>query len=196
MTMADNGSANRLHNRRVRQQQSAGRPLIDENGNKSNKFANAGAAAGGFFGGLGSTIVPPVNVTINNSKGGGQQSQKAKAQSLLPPPEFWSPAQTRNYCNSLRAAAVTLSIEVAMGAEILSATLSQVPDPEGKSFGSKIRAAKVARKMRKAASALQSAAKNAAACYSVYTQEFEQEINAVRHRAKRPERPRMNWADQ
>lgn len=163
---------------------------------KSNKFANAGAAAGGFIGGLGSTIVPPLNVTINNSKGGGRQNQRAKAQSLLPPPEFWSPAQTRNYCNSVRAAAVTLSIEVAMGAEILNATLSQVPDPEGKSFGSKIRAAKVARKMRKAASALQSAAKNAAACYSAYTQEFEQEINAVRHRAKRPERPRMNWADQ
>jgi hypothetical protein len=164
---------------------------------KGNKFANAGAAAGGFLGGLGGSFVPPVNVTINNSKGGGQpQSTKAKAQSLLPPPEFWSPAQTRNYCNSLRAAAVTLSIEVAMGAEILNATLSQVPDPEGKSFGSKIRAVKVARKMRKAANALQSAAKNAAACYSVYTQEFEQEINAVRHRAKRPERPRMNWADQ
>jgi hypothetical protein len=163
---------------------------------KGNKFANAGAAAGGFLGGLGGSVVPPLNITINNSKGVSPQGQKAKAQSLLPPPEFWSPAQTRNYCNSLRAAAVTLSIEVAMGAEILNATLSQVPDPEGKSFGSKIRAAKVARKMRKAASALQSAAKNAAACYSVYTQEFEQEINAVRHRAKRPERPRMNWADQ
>jgi len=162
---------------------------------KGNKFANAGAAAGGFLGAVGGSFVPPVNVTINNNKG-GQQGAKAKAQSLLPPPEFWSPAQTRNYCNSLRAAAVTLSIEVAMGAEILNATLSQVPDPEGKSFGSKIRAAKVARKMRKAASALQSAAKNAAACYSVYTHEFEQEINAVRHRAKRPERPRMNWADQ
>lgn len=162
---------------------------------KGNKFANAGAAAGGFVGAMGGSFVPPINVTVNNNKG-GQQGAKAKAQSLLPAPEFWSPAQTRDYCNSLRAAAVALSIEVAMGAEILSATLSQVPDPEGKSFGSKIRAAKVARKMRKAASALQSAAKNAAACYSVYTQEFEQEINAVRHRAKRPERPRMNWADQ
>ena len=171
-------------------------PPRDGNNGKGNKFANAGAAAGGFLGGLGGSLTPPLNITINNGKGGGQQNQRAKAQSLLPAPEFWSPAQTRNYCNSLRAAAVTLSIEVAMGAEILNATLSQVPDPEGKSFGSKIRAAKVARKMRKAASALQSAAKNAAACYSVYTQEFEQEINAVRHRAKRPERPRMNWADQ
>ncbi|RSS16633.1 plasmid transfer protein TraA [Streptomyces sp. WAC08401] len=163
---------------------------------KGNKFANAGAAAGGFLGGLGGSLTPPLNITINNNKGGQQQGVKAKAQSLMPPPEFWSPAQTRDYCNSLRAAAVALSIEVAMGAEILNATLSQVPDPEGKAFGSKIRAQKVARKMRKAASALQSAAKNAAACYAVYTQEFEQEINAVRQRAKRPERPRMNWADQ
>lgn len=157
--------------------------------------AGAAGAAGSFVGGVAGGIVPNVNVTVNNSKG-GQQGARAKAQSLLPPPEFWSPAQTRNYCNTLRAAAVALAIEVSMGAEILSATLSQVPDPEGKSFGSKIRAAKVARKMRKAASGLQAAAKNAAACYSVYSQEFEQEINAVRHRAKRPERPRMNWADQ
>lgn len=156
--------------------------------------AGAAGAAGSFVGGVAGGVVP--NVTVNVNGRGGQRGVRAQAQSLLPPPEFWSPAQTRNYCNTLRAAAVALAIEVSMGAEILSATLSQVPDPEGKSFGSKIRAAKVARKMRKAASGLQAAAKNAAACYSVYSQEFEQEINAVRHRAKRPERPRMNWADQ
>ncbi|MBJ6623677.1 hypothetical protein H4N49_37110, partial [Streptomyces sp. DHE17-7] len=42
---------------------------------------------------------------------------------------------------------MALSIEVAMGAEILNATLSQVPDPEGKAFGSKI--GKGPAKMRK-----------------------------------------------
>jgi hypothetical protein len=50
--------------------------------------------------------------------------------------------------------------------------------------------------MRKSADALRDAAKNAAACYSTYTQEFEQEINAVRHRARKPQQPRINWADQ
>jgi hypothetical protein len=167
-------------------------------GDKGNKFANAGAAAGGFVGALGGSFVPPVNVTVNNNKGGTARGGggRSHAESLLPSPEFGSPAQVRNYCNTLRAAAVTLSIEVAMGAEILKGVLAAVPDPEGRAFGSRVRAAKVARKMQRSADALRDAAKNAAACYSVFQQEFEEEINRVRHRARRPQQPVMNWAQQ
>ncbi|MEV5088537.1 plasmid transfer protein TraA [Streptomyces griseoincarnatus] len=164
---------------------------------KGNKFANAGAAAGGFVGALGGSFVPPVNVTVNNHKntarsGGG----RSHAESLLPAPEFTSPAQVRNYCNTLRAAAVTLSIEVAMGAEILKGVLAAVPDPDGRAFGSRVRAAKVARKMQRSADALRDAAKNAAACYAVFQQEYEEEIQRVRHRARKPQQPVMNWAQQ
>jgi hypothetical protein len=167
-------------------------------GDKGNKFANAGAAAGGFVGALGGSFVPPVNVTVNNNKGGTARGGggRSHAENLLPSPEFTSPAQVRNYCNTLRAAAVTLSIEVAMGAEILKGILAAVPDPEGRAFGSRVRAAKVARKMQRSADALRDAAKNAAACYSVFQQEFEEEINRVRHRARRPQQPVMNWAQQ
>ncbi|QNP70836.1 sporulation protein SsgA [Streptomyces roseirectus] len=164
---------------------------------KGAKFANAGAAVGGFVGAMGGSFVPPISVTVNNNKttarGGGGH---AHAGSLLPSPEFGSPAQVRNYCNTLRAAGVTLSIEVAMAAEILDSVLSAVPDPEGRAFGSRIRARKVSRKMRKSADALRDAAKNAAACYSAFQQEFEEEINRVRHRARKPQQPVMNWAQQ
>ncbi|MDN3024708.1 plasmid transfer protein TraA [Streptomyces sp. S.PB5] len=165
--------------------------------NKGNKFANVGAAAGGFVGAMGGSFVPPINVTVNNNRnaarpGGGRSGN----QSLLPSPEFTSPAQVRNYCNTLRAAGVTLSIEVAMAAEILESVLAAVPDPEGRAFGSRIRARKVARKMRKSADGMRDAAKNAAACYSAFQQEFEEEINRVRHRARRPAQPVMNWAQQ
>ncbi|QWB24795.1 MULTISPECIES: plasmid transfer protein TraA [Streptomyces] len=195
--MADNGSANRAANRRYRQAQHAGRPLIDETGHKSNKFANAGAVAGGFVGALGGSMVPPINVTVNNNKrGSGSNGRRSHAEALLPAPDFTSPAQVRNYCNTLRAAAVTLSIEVAMGTEILKGVLAAVPDPEGRAFGSRIRAAKVARKMNKAADDLRSAAKNAAACYATFQQEFEEEINRVRHRARKPKQPVMNWDQQ
>lgn len=91
---------------------------------------------------------------------------------------------------------MTLSIEVAMGAEILKGVLAAVPDPEGRTFGSRIRAAKVARKMNKAADDLRAAAKNAAACYSTFQQEYEEEINRVRHRARKPQQPVINWAQQ
>ncbi|MGY5630298.1 plasmid transfer protein TraA [Streptomyces sp. UC1A3] len=166
---------------------------------KGHKFANAGAAAGGFVGALGGSFVPPVNVTVNNNKKGaarGGGGGRSHAESLLPAPEFTSPAQVRNYCNTLRAAAVTLSIEVAMGAEILKGVLAAVPDPDGRAFGSRVRAAKVARKMQRSADALRDAAKNAAACYAVFQQEYEEEINRVRHRARKPQQPVMNWAQQ
>ena len=107
---------------------------------KGNKFANVGAAAGGFVGAMGGSFVPPINVTVNNNRNSSAGGNGGNAQSLLPAPEFNSPAQVRNYCNTLRAAGVTLSIEVAMAAEILESVLASVPDPEGRPFGSRIRA--------------------------------------------------------
>ncbi|MFI2033234.1 plasmid transfer protein TraA [Streptomyces bottropensis] len=174
------------------------RPRGPVNDPKTGKFANAGAAAGGFVGALGGSIVPPINVTVNNNKrrAASPNGGRPHAEALLPAPDFGSPALVRHYCNTLRAAAVTLSIEVAMGTEILKGVLAAVPDPEGRAFGSRIRAAKVARKMNRAADDLRSAAKNAAACYATFQQEFEEEINRVRHRARKPQAPVMNWDQQ
>ncbi|MET9418833.1 plasmid transfer protein TraA [Streptomyces klenkii] len=155
---------------------------------------------------FGATFAPGFTVNVNagnrgGSRGGGRGGAPARrggghAEALLPPPEFTSPAQVRNYCNSLRAAAVALSIEVAMGAEILKGVLGSVPDPEGRLGGSRIRAAKVARKLQKSADALRDAAKTAAATYATFQQQYEEEINRVRHRARRPQAPRMDWAQQ
>ncbi|MET8249357.1 plasmid transfer protein TraA [Streptomyces sp. NPDC005202] len=154
---------------------------------------------------FGATFAPgfTINVNANKTNNGvptaanrAGTSGRSSAEALLPAPEFTSPAQVRNYCNSLRAAAVTLSIEVAMGAEIMKGVLAAVPDPEGRPFGSRARAAKVARKLQKSADALRDAAKNAAACYSTFQQQYEEEINRVRHRARRPQQPVMNWAQQ
>ncbi|WP_394432508.1 plasmid transfer protein TraA [Streptomyces sp. SGAir0957] len=183
------------------------RPAGGSNGSaKSNKFANAGAAAGGFVGAMGGSFAPPINITYNNNRGnggGGHNTRAAGAdnggphsQALLPAPEFTSPAQVRNYCNHLRAVCVTLSIEVAMGAEILKGVLSTVPDPEGRLGGSRMRANRVSRKLRKSADAARDAAKNAAATYALFQQQYEEEINRVRHRARRPQQPQMNWAQQ
>ncbi|NEB04333.1 plasmid transfer protein TraA [Streptomyces sp. SID13726] len=164
---------------------------------KTSKFANAGAAAGGLIGAMGSSFVPPINVTVNNNRTTATAvGSRGHMEALLPAPEFNSPAQVRNYCNSLRAAGVTLSIEVAMAAEILNGILAAVPDPDGKAFGSRLRAKRVSWKLQRSANALRDAAKNAAACYATFQQQYEEEIERVRHRARKPTQPVMNWAQQ
>ncbi|MCI4039888.1 plasmid transfer protein TraA [Streptomyces sp. TRM75563] len=199
--MASNNSS-RVNGSRQQQGQRPSTPPPPRQGGsgKGEKFASGvGAAAGGFVGAMGGSFVPPINLTINNSNKVSKQAAAGNgAQGLLPAPEFSSPAQIRDYCNTLRAAAVMLSFEVAMGAEILKAVLTTVPDPEGRMGGAKIRAFKVSRKMQKAADELRNAAKLAAACYAQFQQEFEGELNTHRHRARpRPAaQPRMNWGQQ
>ncbi|SFM01429.1 plasmid transfer protein TraA [Streptomyces pini] len=131
------------------------------------------------------------------SQGGGTGRAKPHAEALLPDPEFTSPASIRNYCNQLRALMTGVSFELAMASEILKGTLGAVPDPDGRPFGSRQRAARVSRKLMKSADAAKAAAVNAAATYAKFAQEYEEEINRVRHRARRstPAR-RIDWADQ
>lgn len=157
---------------------------------------------------FGASFAPSFTLNLSQSKtnnnGGGGRGGSVPAQgghggrsdAMLPPPEFTSPSDVRNYCNHLRALMVSVSFEVAMGAEILKGVLATVPDPEGRLGGSKARAWRVSRKLTKAADAAASAAKNAAATYAKFQQEYEEEINRVRHRARRPQGPRMDWARQ
>lgn len=188
--MARNGDANRTANQRYREARHAGNPLIDsQTGAKNNSAKFSGAFAPSFT----------LNVSQSKSttNGGGMQGgSRGHSDAALPAPEFTSPSDVRNYCNHLRALMVGVSFEVAMGAEILKGVLSTVPDPEGRVGGSKVRAWKVSRKLTKAADAARDAAKNAAACYAMFQREYEEEINRVRHRARKPSAPRMDWAKQ
>lgn len=141
-----------------------------------------------------------VNVSKSTTNGASVPAQgrggRAHSESSLPAPDFTSPADVRNYCNALRALMVGISFEVAMGAEILKGVLATVPDPEGRIGGSKARAWRVSRKLTKAADSAAAAAKNAAACYAQFQQQYEEEINRVKHRARKPSAPRMDWARQ
>ncbi|MFJ2906272.1 plasmid transfer protein TraA [Streptomyces sp. NPDC087212] len=156
---------------------------------------------------FGATFSPGFTVNVNagnkntprsngSNGGGGRGRGGAHPESLLPAPEFTSPSLVRNYCNSLRALSTGLSFELSMAAEIMQGVLGQVPDPDGKPFGSRMRARRVARKLAKSADAFKAAAVNAASTYAVFQQEFEEEINRVRHRARPRKTVQMNWTDQ
>lgn len=168
------------------------RTASNSKGNKFNSKTFGASFAPGFT----------LNVNAGNRSGGAAGfgapggSRGVHAESLLPAPEFNSPAQVREYCNALRAAMTGISFEISMAAEILKSVLKEVPDPDGRLGGSRIRAARVSRKLAKSADAARDAAKNAAATYQVFVQQYEQEIARVRHRATRPTRRHIDWAQQ
>ncbi|MER5873314.1 plasmid transfer protein TraA, partial [Streptomyces sp. NPDC002044] len=145
-----------------------GKPEAGANGSQSKSNSKSFNPQMGFT----------LNVNANRETTGGGQGQGRRSMEspntpsgMLPAPEFASPAQVRNYCNAVRAAMAMMAFELAMGAEIMKATLAQVPSPEGHVGSSKVRAWKVARKLSKSADAALDAAKNAAATYAAFQRE-------------------------
>ncbi|MCY0962792.1 plasmid transfer protein TraA [Streptomyces sp. H27-H5] len=126
------------------------------------------------------------NINVNSTKttstggqsGAGRQGG-GRSQFMLPDPEFGSAAELRNYCNTLRAFAVHASIEVMVAAEILQAALSQAKgSPEDNIIQHKIRARRIARKLKKAGESLADAASNAAATYAAFQREYADIMSA------------------
>lgn len=169
--------------------QTAGRTTngtTNDNG-KGNKFANAGAAVGGFVGAMGGSFVPPVNVTVNNNRGAagaGQGRGGRQSQFILGEPEFNNTDDVRNYCNHLRALMIQAAIELAMAAKILEARLGQsMPLPGENAIQTKMRAKKVAWKLKRASDGATAAAKNAVATYAAFQREY---ADLMRPRPQRP----------
>ncbi|MET9604505.1 plasmid transfer protein TraA [Streptomyces sp. NPDC006512] len=131
--------------------------------------------------------VNSTRTTTTGSHGGA--GGQGRSQFMLPDPEFGSAAELRNYCNSLRAFAVHASIEVMVAAEILQAALSQAKGtPQDNIIQHKIRARRIARKLKKAGESLADAASNAAATYAAFQREYADIITA--RPAQRPAQSR------
>ncbi|MFD9266814.1 plasmid transfer protein TraA [Streptomyces goshikiensis] len=122
-----------------------------------------------------------VNSTRTTQSGGGSQAggNHGRSHLMLPDPEFGSAADLRNYCNTLRAFGVHASIEVTVAAEILQAALSQASGlKDDNILQHKIRARRVARKLKKAGESLADAASNAAATYAAFQREYADIMSA------------------
>lgn len=144
----------------------------------SSTRANPQNKGGGAKHGPSFNFGPHINVnstrTTTTGGGGGQAGgNHGRSQLMLPDPEFGSAADLRNYCNTLRAFGVHASIEVMVAAEILQAALSQAKGvPQDNIIQHKIRARRVARKLKKAGEALADAASCAAATYAAFQREY------------------------
>ncbi|MFE7033511.1 plasmid transfer protein TraA [Streptomyces sp. NPDC057621] len=152
-----------------------GRPAGGANGaaNKGNKFANAGAAVGGFVGAMGGSFVPPVNITVNQNKGGVPGPRGGGSAFVLGDPEFNTTEDVRNYCNHARALMIQVGIELAMASKILEARLAQAQRlPGDNPIESRMRAKKVGWKLKRAADGATAAAKGAVGAYGAFTREY------------------------
>lgn len=124
------------------------------------------------------------------SNQGGQQftgrgnGARHGGHSPLADPEFFNNADIRNYCENGRGLFLQFAFELANAAEVLNAVLKEVPDPEGRAFGSRMRARRVSRKLKKAADDARDTAKNMAATYAAFQREFDPELAPYRSRQR------------
>ncbi|MFJ8567107.1 plasmid transfer protein TraA [Streptomyces sp. NPDC093514] len=109
-------------------------------------------------------------------QGQGQGQRGGRMHSPLGDPEFFSNVDIRNYCESGRGLFLQMSFELANAAEMLNAVLKEVPDPEGRPFGSRARARRVSKRMKKAAEDALGTAKNLAATYAAFQREFDPQL--------------------
>lgn len=155
------------------------------NNGKGHKFANAGAAAGGFVGAMGGSFVPPVNITINRTQNVGVQGGgRGGSNFVLGEPQFNGTEDVMNYCNHVRALMIQCAIELAMASKILEARLAQVPPRPGENVvQGRMRAKKVAWKIKRAADGATAVAKNAVGAYGAFTREYSDMIRPRPQRA-------------
>lgn len=146
----------------------------------SNGSSNGRSTSGSRGNGGGNSNGGGRSTSGSSGKGGG----KGKAYSPLADPEFFTNADVRQYCETARGGLMQLAFEIAMAAEVLEAVLREIPDPEGKPWGSRLRARRVAKRLAKTGDALVAAAKNSAATYAAFQREFSPELEPVRAKAK------------
>ncbi|MFD9629909.1 plasmid transfer protein TraA [Streptomyces violascens] len=123
----------------------------------------------------------------------GAAGGKQAGHSPLGDPEFFNSSDVRNYCDQARYVFLQLSFELAGAAEVLNGALKEIPDPEGKPWGSRSRARRVSRRLKKVADDARDAAKNAAATYAAFQREFEPELANYRARQARQPRRRFDF---
>lgn len=111
---------------------------------------------------------------------------------ILTDPEFLNPESIRAYANAGRELLRGVSVDLAVGAELLKAVLKEVP-VVGSNVpgGAKIRAFTIARHIDIAAEQTKDAAARMAQSYAAFLKHFAPELEAAG--AKRPAKPTFTF---
>lgn len=132
--------------------------------------------------------LPPVSLAFHKTvvHGGGASAPSGKA---LPGSGFTSDEDVRAFSEAIRRQARPRAVERALDAETLESVLRAIPDVTGSLSGSRARARRVSKHLKRIAAAEKLIAKQAAAMYATFCREFEAELTQIsRGRARQAPR--------
>lgn len=112
----------------------------------------------------------------------------------VPGSDFMSNEDIQKFCEHLRKQSRTRATERAMDADHLEAVLRTIPDVTGGLGGSRARARRVTRPLKKIAAAEKVIQKNAALVYATFEREFDSNLRKVGKGRVQPTQPsRFGW---
>lgn len=161
-------------------------------GRTDNRTINKTRNGGGFN--------PSLNLTVNEKTGlphsVGQPGQQGEGQQSgggkVPGSDFMSNEDIRAYCEHYRKKGRNLATEMAMDADHLEAVLRTIRDSSGSLGGSRARARRVTRWLKKAAAAQKAQQKYFASLYGTFEREYESNLRTIKAR-QQPAARSFNW---
>ncbi|WP_405718145.1 plasmid transfer protein TraA [Streptomyces sp. NBC_00046] len=144
---------------------------------------------------------PAASVAFNKTtivNGGGTAGQAGGAGTAgggkVPGSDFMSNEDIRAFCEHHRKKSRNGATELAMDADHLQAVLRTIPDASGSLSGSRARARRVARWLKKAAAADKAKQKYFASVYATFEREYESELRKI-GKGRQQQRPasKFGW---
>lgn len=193
--MADNGSANRLNNRRYREQQRAERPLYDVSSGatyrasspKQRQQARRQKTSKTSNRTKNNTREYHIHINKGPDAGGGGAAGNWSGKSPIGDAEFLNAGQVRAFAERGRRAMRQAAMDFAYAHETLRAVLREVPPPQGESRGQMyMKANRTARSLKRAANAAQAASAHSARTWPAFMREYQPWMDA--YGGPRPQR--------
>ena len=152
------------------------------------RTTNKTKVGGGF------NLNPSLNISVTDKStptgnGAGQTISGQGQGAGTPGADFMSNEDIRAFCEHVRKESRNRATERAMDADHLEAVLRTIPDAYGAMSGSRSRARRVARNLKKIAAAEKQIQKYAAMLYGTFEREFEANLRTVGK--ARPQQPRQ-----
>lgn len=167
------------------------RRRYEKRGKTINKTRNGG--------GFNPSVNPSLSINIQKGGGGGNQAAgpgpaNRGANTETPGSGFMSNEDIHKFSEHIRKEGRKRAGERAMDAEQLEQVLRNIPDTTGSMTGSRMRARRVSRHLKRIAKAEQLIAKEGAALYSQFEREFEAELRKISAaRPKQKTRNQFGW---